>query len=166
MAMFSVNPHRLDPYQGFKFRVIWDGRDVPGIVRVSALRRATDPVEHRSGGDPNHFKVAPGTTRFDPLVLERGLSHDKAFEDWAGLVFSMEGDAAVSLRNYRKDVLIQILNLQGSVAIQYRVLRCWVSEYVALPELDARADCIAIERLVLQHEGWLRDTSVAEPAEH
>lgn len=165
MGIFNVNTYRLDPYQTFKFRVRWDGNVIPAILRVSPLRRVTESVIHRSGGDPSHPHIAPGITNFEPIVIERGLTHDTAFEQWANLVFNMQGDAAMSLMNYRKDVRIELLNHQGVVVMAFVVYRCWVSEYQALPELEATAPCIAIERLVLQHEGWERDTAVGEPQE-
>jgi phage tail-like protein len=165
MAMFSVNPYRFDPYQGFKFRVKWDGRVVPAVFRVSALRRVTETVEHREGGDPSTSRQAPGATRFEPIVLERGLTHDPCFEQWANLVFNPQGDAAMSLRSYRKEVTIELLNHQGSVVMAFQVHRCWVAEYQALPDLDANGTCVAVERLTLAHEGWERDPAVTEPPE-
>lgn len=165
MAMFNVNTHRLDPYQAFKFQVKWDNKYIPAILRVSALRRVTQPVIHRAGNDASHSHVAPGITGFEPIVIERGLTHDTAFEQWANLVFNLQGDAAMSLRHYHKDIQIELLNHQGMVVMAFKVFRCWVSEYQALPELDAAGGCLAIERLVLQHEGWERDTSVVEPQE-
>ena len=165
MAMFSVNAQRFDPYHGFNFRVMWDGRPVAGITKVSALSRSTEPIVFREGGMPNNFRISPGLTKFEPIVLERGLSHDKAFEDWANLVYNVQGQAAMSLAHYRKDLIIQLLNEQGAVALAYNVYRCWVSKYEALSELDASGCTVTIERLVLQHEGWERDQSVAEPSE-
>ncbi len=165
MAMFSVNVHRFDPYKNFKFRVYWDGQAIPGIINVSPLVRKTEGMTYRSGDDPSKYMISPGLTTFEPIVLERGLTHDKAFEDWANLVFNIQGDSSMSLANYRKDIRIDILNLQGAVVMTYSVFRCWVSEYQALPALDANKSCTAIERLVLQHEGWERDTDVTEPKE-
>jgi phage tail-like protein len=165
MATFTVNPHRLDPYQGFKFRVKWDGKVIPAISHVSALKRTTTPVEFRAGEEHSNVHIQPGATRFSPIVLERGRTHDTAFEDWANLTFNLAGDAAMSLKNYRKDFTIELLNLQGTPVMAFRVFRAWVSEYQALPDLDARADSVAIERLVVEHEGWERDPSVTEPTE-
>jgi phage tail-like protein len=165
MAMFNVNPHRYDPYRNFKFRVKLDGQYIPAIIRVSPLIHSTEVVEYREGGEPSNFRLSPGTTKYTPITLERGLSHDTVFEEWANLTFNIQGDAAMSLENYRKDIVIEFLNMQGSLALLYVVRRCWVSEYQALPELDANGNCVAIERIVLQHEGWERDTSVTEPTE-
>lgn len=165
MAMFSVNAHRKDPYRNFKFRVLLDGKVIPGISRISPLTRKTEPVTHRNGGDVNNEHQAPGTTTFEPVVLERGLSHDTTFEDWANQVYSAEGDGAVSLKNYRRSIVIQLLNLQGTVVMAFHVDGCWVTEYQALPELDANGSCVAIERIVLAHEGWARDKDVGEPEE-
>jgi phage tail-like protein len=165
MAMFPVNTHRLDPYRNYKFRVIADGVPIPGILRVSALVHTITPVDYRQGDSPNSYRVAPGMTRYAPITIERGLSHDTTFEDWAKLAFNVQGDAGMSLKNYRKDITINLYNMQGSVVLSYRVYRAWVAEYQALPALDANANCLAIERIVLEHEGWERDTAVSEPAE-
>lgn len=165
MAMFTVNGQRFDPYHGFRFRVIWDGQQVAGINKVGALSRSTEVVTHRSGGDPNGLRITPGLTKYEPIVLERGLSHDKAFEDWANLAFNAQSQQSISLAHYRKDIVIELLNEQGVVALRYNVYRCWISDYQALPELDAGSCGVAIERIVLQHEGWERDASVPEPKE-
>lgn len=166
MTMFAVNTHRLDPYKNFKFRVMWDGKNIPAITRVSPLTRLTEVVKYRSGGDSSNFRLSPGSTNYEPITLERGLSNDNAFEDWANMVFDLQGDAGVSLKNYKKDIVIQLLNLQGMLVMAFIVHRCWVSEYQSLPELDANGKSIAIERIVLQHEGWERDTAIGEPSEN
>ena len=164
MTMFSVNTHRFDPYKNFKFRVKVEGKYIPGITKISPLTRITESVSHRDGGDANTFRYSPGTTTYEPIVLERGLTHDSTFEDWANEVFSID-DSNISLKNYKKDIIIELLNLQGTVVMAFVVYRCWVSEYQSLPELDAKGKSIAIEKIVLQHEGWQRDTEVHEPQE-
>ena len=165
MPQFTVNTQRIDPYRGFKFQVIWDGTPVAGVSKVSALKRMTEVVSHREGGDVSTPRHSPGSTKYDPITLERGLTFDPAFQDWANLVYSTEGDGAVSLANFRKDIKINLLNLQGTVVRSYNLFRCWVSEYTALPELDANANSIAFESLVLQNEGFERDTAVVEVTE-
>jgi phage tail-like protein len=165
MAQFPVNTHRFDPYKNMKFRVKWDGRYVAGVSKVSALKRSTEVVSHREGGDPSTSRQSPSTWKFEPITLERGVTHDPEFEDWAGKVYSVEGGSVLTLKGFRKDILIELLNEQGVVAKAYKVFRCWVSEYQALPELDANGHAIAFEHLVLQNEGWVRDVDVAEPAE-
>jgi len=165
MTSFPVNTHRLDPYRADKFQVILDGRTVPGVSKVSPLRRTTDVVLWREGGFASHFVTAPGLTSFDPIILERGITHDPTFEQWAALSYSPLGDAAMSLKDFRKDVRINLLNRQGTVVLSYMVYRAWVAEYQALLELDANASEVAVEKIVLQHEGFERDTRVAEPAE-
>lgn len=165
MAQFSVNTHRFDPYKNMKFRLKWDGRYVAGVSKVSALKRSTEVVTHREGGDPSTSRHSPSLWKFEPITLERGLTHDVDFEAWANLIYHTDGDAAISLKNFRKDITIELLNEQGKVAKAYKIFRCWVSEYQALPELDANGHAIAIEHMVLQNEGWVRDTDVAEPAE-
>ncbi len=165
MAQFSVNTSRIDPYKNFKFRVKWDGEIVAGVSKVSALKRTTEVVSHREGGDISTPRHSPGSSKFEPITLERGITFAPEFREWADLVYSTEGDAAVSLANFRKDILIEFLNLQGTVIQAYRVFRCWVSEYTALPELDANANGIAFENMVIQNEGFERDEAVTEVAE-
>lgn len=165
MAQFAVNTHRFDPYKSFKFRIKWDGRYVAGVSRIGALKRSTEPVRHREGGDPSTQRVSPSAWSFEAITLERGVTHDPEFESWANLVYSTEGDAAISLKNFRKDLIIELLNEQGAVAKAYRVYRAWVSEYQALPELDANGNAVAIESMTIQNEGWERDESVSEPTE-
>jgi phage tail-like protein len=165
MAQFSVNVHRIDPYKNFKFHVKWYGKVVAGVSKVSALKRTTEVVSHREGGDISTQRHSPGASKFDAITLERGITFDPEFEKWANLVYSTEGDGAVSLANFRKDIYIEMLNLQGTVVRAYRVFRCWVSEFTAQPELDANANAIAFETIVLQNEGYERDESVVEVAE-
>lgn len=165
MTQFTVNPDRFDPYKNFRFRVKWDGRYVAGVSKVSALRRTTETVSHRDGGDVSRPHLSPGETRFEAVTIERGVTHDAAFEQWANKVWDYQGGAGhdVSLADFRKDVRIELYNEAGQLVLAYDVHRCWPSEYQALPELDAEGDAVAIQLLVLQNEGWQRDHSVAEP---
>ena len=167
MPEFNVNPSRFDPYKNFKFRVRWDGRYVAGISKVGALKRTTEVVEHRVGGDSSTSRKSPGRSSFEAIMLERGVTHDLEFEAWANLVWNVEAGlgAEVSLATFRRDITIEMYNEAGQLAIAYRVFRCWVSEYQALPELDANANAIAIQSIKLENEGWLRDTDVQEPQE-
>lgn len=165
MPQFSVNPERFDPYKNFKFHILWDGRVVAGVSKISALKRSTVPVVHREGSDPSRSRLTPGVWKFEPITLERGVTHDLDFEKWANLSYSVVGDSAMSLKNFRKDILINLLNAQGTVVKAFFVYRCWVSEYQVLPELDANGNAVAIESIVLQNEGWERDMSVVEPDE-
>lgn len=165
MPQFTVNANRIDPYRNFKFHVRWDNRIVAGVSKVSALKRSTEMVSHREGNDVSTPRHSPGATSFEAITLERGVTFDSDFEDWANLVYSTQGDGAVSLANFRKDIKINVLNLQGVVVRAYNVFRCWPSEYTALPELDANANAIAIQTLVLQNEGWELDDAVVEQLE-
>lgn len=165
MAQFEVNAERLDPYKNFKFRIWWDQVVVAGVSKVSPLKRTTELVTHREGGDVSTPRLSPGASKFEPITLERGITFAPEFEEWATLVYSTEGDGAVSLANFRKDIRIEMLNLQGVVVRAYNVFRCWVSEFTAAPELDANANAIAFETIVLQNEGFERDRDVAEEAE-
>ena len=167
MAQFSVNTHRFDPYKNFKFRVKWDGQYVAGVSKVSALKRTTEVVEHREGGDPSTVRRSPGQTKYEAITLERGVTHDRAFTAWATKVWSFGAGlgAEVSLRDFRKDIIIELYNESGQLALAYNVYRCWVSELQTLSELDASGNAIAIETLKLENEGWERDVSVTEPTE-
>jgi phage tail-like protein len=167
VAEFPVNTHRFDPYKNFKFRVKWDGRYVAGISKVSALRRTTELVEHRQGGDPSTSRKSPGRSTFEAITLERGVTHDLEFEQWANKVWNFGGGpgAESSLRDFRKNVIIEMFNEAGQKVVSYKVYRCWVSEYQALPELDANANAVAIQTLKLENEGWERDLDVGEPLE-
>lgn len=167
MAQFSANPARFDPYKNFKFRVRWDGRYVAGVTKVGALSRKTEAIEHREGGDPSTVRKSPGQTTFEPITLERGVTHDRDFEQWVNKVWHYGSGlgAEVSLADFRKNIIIEVYNEAGQLAIAYNVYRCWVSDYQALPELDASGNAIAIQSLTLQHEGWERDYEVGEPSE-
>jgi len=167
MAQFSVNPQRFDPYKNFKFRVKWDGRYVAGVSKVSALKRSTEVVEHREGGDPSSSRKSPGRTKFEPITLERGVTHDTEFEIWANRVWNFGSGlgAEVSLASFRKDLIIEVYNETGQLVLAYKVFRAWVSEFQALPDLDANANAVAIQTLKLENEGWERDYDVVEPSE-
>lgn len=164
---FSVNTNRFDPYKNFKFRVRWDGRYVAGVSKVSALSRTTEVVEHREGGDPSSVRKSPGQTKYEAITLERGVSHDLEFERWANKVWNYGPGlgSEVSLKDFRKDIILEVYNEAGQLALAYRVYGCWVSEYQALPELDASANAVAIQTLKLENEGWERDYDVTEPTE-
>ena len=167
MAQFSSHAPRFDPYKNFKFRVKWDGQYVTGISKVTGLKRTTELVKHREGGDPSSSRKSPGRTEFDAITLDRGVTHDVEFEQWANKIWNFGSGlgAETSLKDFRKDLIIEVLNEAGQVALAYKVFRCWVSEYQALPDLDANANAIAIQHIKLENEGWERDYEVAEPAE-
>ena len=165
MAQFSVNTSRFDPYKNFKFRVKWDGRYVAGVSKVSALKRTTEVVEHREGGDPSSGRKSPGRTKYEPITLERGVTHDVTFEQWVNKVWNFQSNNEVSLQDFRKDIIIDLFNEAGQKVIAYKVFRCWVSEYQALSDLDANANAVAIQTIKLENEGWERDTDVTEPTE-
>jgi len=167
MAKFSVNAQRFDPYKNFKFRVRWDGRYVAGVSKVGALKRTTTPITHREGGDPSTERKSPGQTKYEAITLERGVTHDTEFEKWANKVWNYGSGLGleVSLKDFRKDITIEVYNEAGQLAIAYKVFRCWVSDYQALPDLDASANAIAIQSIKLENEGWERDYDVTEPSE-
>ena len=164
---FTVNTGRYDPYKNFKFRVMWDGKYVAGVSKVGGLTRTTQVVTYREGGSPGLAHRSPGQTEYSAITLERGVTHDAEFEKWANKVWTY-GNAPgqeVSLKDFRKDIIIEVYNEAGQKALAYKVYRCWVSEYKALPDLDASANAVAIQSIKLENEGWERDTEVAEPSE-
>ena len=167
MAQFSVNATRFDPYKNFKFRVKWDGKYVAGVSKVSGLKRTTEVVEHREGGDPSTSRKSPGRAKFEAITLERGVTHDVEFEQWANKVWNFGSGlgAEVSLKDFRKDLIVELYNEAGQIVLAYKVFRAWVSEYQALPDLDANANAVAIQTLKLENEGWERDYAVVEPSE-
>jgi len=166
MAEFTVNK-RFDPYKNFKFRIKWDGNYVAGISKVSAFKRTTEVVKHREGGDPSTSRKSPGRSEYEAITLERGVTHDLDFERWANKVWDYAGAAGQesSLADFRKDLLLEIQNEAGQVAITYKIYRCWVSEYQAIPDFDANANAVAIQHIKLENEGWERDQDVTEPTE-
>jgi phage tail-like protein len=167
MAQFNVNPQRFDPYKNFKFRVKWDGKFVAGVSKVTGLKRTTEVVKHREGGDPSSSRKSPGRTEYEAITLDRGVTHDKEFEQWANKVWNFQAGlgSEVSLKDFRKDLIIELYNEAGQLVIAYKVYRCWVSEFQALPDLDANANAVAIQHIKLENEGWERDYEVAEPSE-
>jgi phage tail-like protein len=167
VAQFSVNTHRFDQYKNFKFRLKWDNRYVAGISKVSALKRTTEVVKHREGGDPSSSRKSPGRTEYEPITCERGVTHDTEFELFANKVWNFGSGlgSEVSLKDFRKDIIIETYNEAGQVVIAYKVYRCWVSAFNAMPEMDANANAVAIQSLTLENEGWERDYAVVEPTE-
>lgn len=167
MAQFSVNGNRYDPYKNFKFRIMWDGVYVAGLTKMTPLKRTTKMIEHREGGDPSTSRKSPGRTTYDAITLSRGVTHDLEFEKWSNKVWNFGAlfKSEVSLEDFRKNIIIEVYNEAGQLAIAYKVYRCWVSEYVAMPDLDSNADAILIQTIKLENEGWERDKGVAEPKE-
>lgn len=166
---FIINTSRYDPYKNFKFRVMWDGKYVAGVSKVGGLTRTTQVVSHREGGDPSMVHKSPGQTEYSAITLERGVTHDLEFEKWANKIWSYANAGQlgqeVSLQDFRKDITIELYNEAGQKVIAYHIYRCWVSEYTALPELDASANAVAIQTIKLENEGWDRDSGVSEPSE-
>jgi len=167
MAQFTVNAQRFDPYKNFKFRVKWDGRYVAGVSKVGMLKRTTEVVKHREGGDPSSSRKSPGRSEYDAVTLERGVTHDTEFEKWANKVWNFGSGlgAEVSLKDFRKDIIIEVYNEAGQLAVAYKVFRCWVSEFQSQADLDANANAVLIQNIKLENEGWERDVEVPEPAE-
>ena len=164
MAQFPSDAQGLDPYKNFKLRV-WDGHSVHFGGKLTGLV-PPEVAKYREGGGLSVQK-SPGRTKYDPVTIERGVTHDPAFEQWANKVWNFGAGAGseVSLADFRKDITIDFFNEAGQKALSYNLYRCWVSEYQALPDLDANADAVAIEHIKLENEGWERDTSVTEPKE-
>jgi phage tail-like protein len=167
MAQFTVNTERLDPYKNFKFRLKWDGQYVAGLSKCSALKRTTEVVEHREGGDPSTSHKSPGRTKYEAITLERGVTHDVEFERWANKVWNYGSGlgSEVSLKDFRKELILEVYNEAGQCVLAYNIYGAWVSEYQPLPDLDANANAVAIQHIKLELEGWERDTNVSEPSE-
>lgn len=167
MAQFSVNAKRFDPYRNFKFRVKWDGKYVAGISKVSALKRTTEVVKHREGGDPSSSRKSPGRTEYEAVTLDRGVTHDLEFEQWANKIWNYTSGLSteVSLKDFRKDIILEVYNEAGQLAVAYKIYRCWVSEFQAIADLDANANAVLIQHIKLENEGWERDVEVPEPSE-
>jgi phage tail-like protein len=162
---FVKNAHRIDPYKTYKFRIIWDGRPVLGVSKVGQLRRTTTVVPYHSAGENSVDHKSPGRTSYEGLTLERGITHDEEFEKWANLVHPYAGDAAMDLVGYKKELILEVMNEKGHVALRYFLHNCWVSEFTAVPALDASANAVAVETIKIELEGWERDTATQEPNE-
>jgi phage tail-like protein len=167
MVQFTVNAQRFDPYKNFKFRIKWDGRFVAGVSKCSSLKRTTEVVKHREGGDPSSSRKSPGRTEYEAITLDRGVTHDKEFEQWANKVWNYGSllGAEVSLLDFRKNIRIEVYNEAGQLAFAYNVFRCWVSEFQAQADLDANANAVLIQHIKLENEGWERDYANTEPTE-
>jgi phage tail-like protein len=167
MAQFTANSQRFDPYKNFKFQLLWDGAVVLGASKVSALKRTTEVVKHREGGEPSSSRKSPGRTEYEPLTIERGVTHDRNFLQWANKVHLLGAGlgSEVSLVDFRKDLVLHLLNEAGQVALAYTILRAWPSEYQGLSDLDANANAVAIELIKLEYEGFALDTAEPEPTE-
>jgi len=167
MGQFKTNPTRYDPYKNFKFRVKWDGQYVAGVSKIGALKRTTEVVKHRDGADPSSSRKSPGRTEYEAITLERGVTHDPEFEQWANKVWNFGSGLGkeVSLQDFRKDIIIDVYNEAGQLATSYKVYRCWVSEFEAQAGLDANANAVLIQTIKLENEGWERDQDATLPAE-
>lgn len=167
MAVSNVGTSLIDPFLNFKFLVQWNNKTVAAVSKVSALTRSTQVVSWREGGAPQGTRRLPGQTEYGPVTLERGITFDTAFEQWANKVWYYPNTGKlgneVSLKDFRMDINIQLMNQAGQLVMSYYVFSCWPSEYIALPELDGSANAVALESLTLQNEGWTRDDSVQAP---
>jgi phage tail-like protein len=163
VVQFAANAHRLDPYKNFKFRLKWENRYVAGLSKMSAIKRTTEVVEWREAGGSSIIRKMPGRTKCEPVTFEAGLTHDTQLMEWADQVNSPLGNAGNSPKNYRKEVTIEVLNMQGATVMSFVLHRAWASEFQALPEMDANANAVAIQTLKLEHEGWTFISS--EPTE-
>ena len=164
---FSVNVNRFDPYKNYRF-LVYLGESVSpvaGVSKVTGMKRTSDVIEYKEGGNAITLKGI-GRTKYEPITLERGVTHDPDFEDWANASQVLDkGSPKSSLGDLRKTVRIVLQNEAGQAVQQYIVYRCWVSEYQALPDLDAGGNAVALQHVKLENEGWERDRTVVEPAE-
>jgi phage tail-like protein len=165
MIPFPVNPHQLDPLKTFKFRLYFSPSSTPvaAVSKMSAIKKTTEAVEWREAGGPSVVRKMPGRTKFEAVTLEGGVTSDKTFLDWAQQVNSPLGDAASSPLNYRREVIVEVLNMQGNPLLEFTLHRAWPSEFQALPEMDANANAVAIQHLKLEYEGFtVRDVDTPE----
>ena len=167
MVQFSVNINRFDPYKSFRFLVYFDTSTTPvaGISKVTGLKRSSDVIEYKEAGNMV-IRKGLGRTKYEPITLERGVTHDPDFETWANAAQVLDkGAPSSSLKTLRKEVRIELLNEAGQPVHRYIVHRCWVSEYQALGDLDGGSNAILLEHVKLENEGWERDLSLTEPTE-
>lgn len=170
MPLFPKNPQRLTPYANFRFRVKWDTSYVLGVSKVSGLSRTTQVIQYREGGDPSPIHLAPGQTEYGPITMERGVSYDVNFEQWANKTFDWTNSGSAvgqntSLLDFRKDLTIEVYNEAGAKVIAYNVHRAWVSEFHAMSDLDGVGNAVIVESIVIQNEGWERDDTIVDAAE-
>lgn len=167
MEQLSVNPQRFDPYKNYKFRIKLDGKYVAGISKVPRFKKTTEVVQHREGGDPGSNRKSPGRTDYEALTLELGVTHDPDFEKWAKKVWNVESELEKedSLRDFRKDIIIETYNEACQLVTAFKFYRCWVSEYQAMPDLDANSNAVMIQHIKIENEGWERDSGVVEPSD-
>jgi phage tail-like protein len=167
MAIFPVNTSRFDPYKSFRFLVYFGQSTTPvaAVSKIGALKRSSDVIEYKEGGNAITLKGL-GRTKYDPITLERGITQDTDFITWADFAQKLDnGHPSISLKNLRREIRIQLLNEEGQPVHGYIVHRCWVSEFQALPDLDAGASAVAVEHIKLENEGWEVDPSITEAAE-
>jgi len=164
---FSVNINRFDPYKSYAFLVYFgtSTQPVAGVSKVTGLKRSSDVISYKEGGSGLERKGI-GRTKYDPITLERGVTHDPDFETWANAAQVLDkGAPSTSLKSLRQDVVIVLLNEARQPVHRYKVYRCWVSEYQALPDLSGDSTAVAIEHIKLENEGWEHDLSLTEPTE-
>ena len=164
---FSVNTTRFDPYKNFRFLVYFEQSSTPvaAVSKVSGFKRTSDVIEYKEGGNAL-IRKGLGRTKYDPITLERGVTHDQDFEQWANAAQVLDkGAPSQSLKTLRKEIHIELLNEEGQPVHRYIVHRCWVSEYQALSDLDAGGNAVALEHVKLENEGWEHDLSLTEPTE-
>jgi len=164
---FTVNVNRFDPYKAYRFLVYLGTSTTPvaGVSKVGGMKRSSDVIEYKQGGDAITRKGL-GRTKYEAITLERGVTFDNTFEQWANAAQVLDkGSASQSLKNLRQEVRIELLNEEGQAVMRYLVHRAWVSEFQALPDLDAGSNSVALEHIKLENEGWERDLSLTEQPE-
>lgn len=167
MPIFTVNTSRFDPYKNYRFLVYFDTSTtaVAAVSKVTALKRSSDPIDYREGGNAIILKGL-GRMKYEPITMERGITFDTDFEAWANAAQVLDsGSPSTSLKDLRKEIQIVLLNEAAQPVHRYKVHRCWVSEFQALPDLDAGQNAVAIEHIKIENEGWERDLSLTEQKE-
>jgi phage tail-like protein len=170
MPQISAKTARVDPYKNFRFRVRYSDRTDPilGVSKVSGFKRSTEVIKHRDGGSPGTSHKLPGRTEYDPITLERGVTADPEFEKWANKVWSFRNSSGpnpleTSLKDFRRDITIDVYDESGQKVLSYQVFNCWVSEYQPVSDFDSNANAVSVQHIKLENEGWVRDTDVPAP---
>ncbi|POG54372.1 phage tail protein [Haloferax marisrubri] len=141
---------RTDPYRQLRFILEIGGLVTAGFSRCDLPSATSAVVEYREGADPPTPRKLPGLNEYGPLVLEVGVT-DRSLElsEWRTLVEQGRMDEA------RRDAAVVLLDATGNPAARWVFREAWPSKYDA-PRLDAMASEVAVERLVVVHEGFAR----------
>ena len=125
MTIFKVNTNRFDPYKNYLFLVFFgtNTNAVAAVSKVTALKRSSTPIDYNEGGYAITLKGL-GRTKYEPITLERGITFDMDFEEWANAAQILKSGApSTSLANLRKEIRIVLLNEAASTFPRTRCTR-------------------------------------------